>query len=67
MLETENDAKKVLDMVYYNGKVEGKAEGHKDVAKLYSILINEKRHDDFEKALSNEEYMNQLLMQYGLI
>ena len=71
MLETENDAKKVLDMVYYNGKVEGKAEGkaegHKDVAKLYSILINEKRHDDFEKALSNEEYMNQLLEQYNLI
>ena len=67
MLETENDAKKVLDMVYYNGKVEGKAEGQKRILELNSILLKDKRYDDLEKATNNQEYRNQLLEQYKLL
>jgi len=75
MLETENDAKKVLEMVYHNGFVEGYAEGYaegieearKAIRKLYIILLKENRYDDFEKALNDAEYRNQLLEQYKLL
>ena len=63
MLETENDAKKVLDMVYHNGKVEGQ----KGILELNSILLKDKRYDDLEKATNDQEYRNQLLEQYKLL
>ena len=79
MLATEYDEKKVTEMFYRNGKAEGiaegkaeglaegKVEGQKVILELNSILLKEKRYDDLEKASVNDEYLNQLLKQYGLI
>lgn len=79
MLATEYDEKKVTEMFYRTGKAEGiaegkaeglaegKVEGQKVILELNSILLKEKRYDDLEKASVNDEYLNQLLKQYGLI
>ena len=63
MIATEYDEKKVSELFYRDGR----NVGHKDILKLNSILLKEKRYDDLEKASVNEEYLNQLLKQYGLI
>ncbi|MBR2281316.1 MAG: hypothetical protein IJ863_01690 [Spirochaetales bacterium] len=49
------------------GLAEGKVEGQKVILELNSILLKENRYDDLRKASSDDEYLNQLLKQYGLI
>ena len=66
MLLTEYDEKLHLKTLYRQGQEDGYDKANEQINKLYSILLEEKRMDDLEKAIKDSVYRNQLFEEYKL-
>ena len=63
----KDEAKLAEKNGYDKGKTEGKAEERIIINNLNSLLLKDNRQEDLIKSLSDPEFQNQLLKEYGLI
>ena len=52
---------------YEEGMEKGIEKGIENVNKLHKILMSEKRYDELEKSIDDEEYQNELMKKYKII
>lgn len=63
-MEYEAREKAVRD--YNQGMYEAEQRGEERVNKLYSLLIQEKRHADLERSINDTGFRKQLMKEYGI-
>lgn len=64
--DEERHMKSEREQAYNSGLEEGKTKGEQRISKLYQLLVNAGRSDDFNRAVSDEEYREMLYGEFDL-
>ena len=62
----EYDEERHMKTVRQEGKEEGRIEGEDKIVKLFQKLMDDKKEEDLNRALSDREYRQKLCREYGI-
>ena len=56
----------ILDKIENRGIAIGEKHGRNEINRLVAILLEDNRIDDLKRAVHDEEYQQQLMIEYGI-